>query len=156
MWSAQELIDWRALVILIAANGTPVLLARVLGDRYGAPIDRNRVLPDGHPLFGPHKTWRGAIGGTLAAGLTGAVLSTGFTLGALFGAIALVGDLMSSFVKRRFGCASGRALPGLDQLPEALLPMLCLQTFLQLDPPAVIGTATLFCLLDILTARFRT
>jgi hypothetical protein len=156
MWSIEELIDWPVLAILIVANATPVVLARIFGDRYGAPIDRNRVFRDGRPLFGPHKTWRGAIGGTLAAGLTGDVLAMGFVLGLLFGALALLGDLVSSFVKRRGGCASGRAVPGLDQLPEALLPMLCLRTFLGLDLPAVLGTTTLFCVLDVLTARFRT
>jgi CDP-2,3-bis-(O-geranylgeranyl)-sn-glycerol synthase len=156
MGPIQELVDWPALLLLIAANGTPVIVARLLGHRYGAPIDANRAMRDGRPLFGPHKTWRGAIAGSLAAGLTGLVLATGFAIGAVFGALALIGDLFSSFVKRRFGCASGRSLPLLDQLPEALLPMLCLRTPLNLDLPEVIGTTILFSVLDMLTARFRT
>jgi CDP-2,3-bis-(O-geranylgeranyl)-sn-glycerol synthase len=151
----QELVNWPALLMLIAANSTPVIIARALGNRYAAPIDANRSLRDGRPLFGPHKTWRGVISGTLAASLTGALLGTGFMAGAAFGAIALAGDLLSSFLKRRLGCRSGRSLPLLDQLPEALLPMLVLRGPMGLDATAIVGTAVVFSLLDALTLIFR-
>ena len=155
MSSIQQLVDGPALLLLVVANSTPVMLARVLGSRYAAPVDANRLLHDGRPLFGPHKTWRGVISGTAAAGLTAALLEQGFILGALFGAMALAGDLLSSFLKRRLGCASGRSLLFLDQLPEALLPMIILRGTMGLDAIAIVGTAALFTLFDVMTARLR-
>jgi CDP-2,3-bis-(O-geranylgeranyl)-sn-glycerol synthase len=155
VWSIQELIDLPALLLLMVANSTPVILARILGARYAAPIDANRSLSDGHRLLGSHKTWRGIISGTLAAGIAGTLLARGFATGAVFGALALTGDLVSSFLKRRLGCRSGQSIPLLDQLPEALLPMLVLRGAMALEPAAIIGTALAFMLLDLLTARFR-
>ena len=37
MWSIQQLVDGPALLILVVANSTPVIVARVLGSRYAAP-----------------------------------------------------------------------------------------------------------------------
>jgi CDP-2,3-bis-(O-geranylgeranyl)-sn-glycerol synthase len=155
VWSIQEVVDLPALFILIVANSTPVVVARFLGERYSAPIDANRSLRDGRALFGAHKTWRGLISGIVAAGFAGIMVSRGFAVGALFGAMALTGDLCSSFLKRRLGFISGQSIPLLDQLPEALLPMLVLRGTMGLDTAAMVGTAIVFTLLDILTARFR-
>jgi CDP-2,3-bis-(O-geranylgeranyl)-sn-glycerol synthase len=56
----------------------------------------------------------------------------------------MAGDLTSSFIKRRLGIASsGRAL-GLDQVPEALLPLLVCYGALGLGPLEVLLTVTLF------------
>jgi CDP-2,3-bis-(O-geranylgeranyl)-sn-glycerol synthase len=61
-----------------------------------------------------------------------------------FGLWSLTGDLLSSFTKRRLSIApSGRA-PGIDQVPEALLPLLVLRDSLGLDGPAIIATVALF------------
>lgn len=151
----QELINLPALLMLAAANSTPVIVARSLGAKYAAPIDGNRVLRDQHPVFGPHKTWRGLFTGMLAAALVGMLLDAGFLLGAVFGLLALAGDLLSSFIKRRLGCGSGRSVLFLDQLPEALLPLLILREALGLEPVAILATALTFTVLDVLTARFR-
>lgn len=107
-------------------------------------------------MFGSHKTWRGLFTGTLAAGFVGLLFATGFAIGALFGALALTGDLLSSFTKRRLGCTSGKSFLFLDQLPEALLPMLLLRSALGMETGAIIGTALVFTALDVVTARFRT
>ncbi|HEX9773570.1 MAG TPA: CDP-archaeol synthase, partial [Steroidobacteraceae bacterium] len=115
-----------------------------------------RALPDGRPIFGSHKTWRGLIGGTLAGGATGALLSAGFATGAVFGLLALTGDLLSSFIKRRLARPSGRDTPLLDQLPETLLPMLLLHDRLSLGAGAILGTAALFTLLDLVAAKVFT
>nr|PZN76390.1 MAG: CDP-archaeol synthase [Pseudomonadota bacterium] len=148
-------VDLDALILLVVANATPVLLAMLLGDRWARPIDGGRILRDGRPLFGSHKTWRGLAGGILASGAAGAVLSVGFVTGALFGMLALAGDLVSSFAKRRLDRASGRETPLLDQLPESLLPMLLLRGPLDLDALTVAGTAAVFTLLDLLASRLR-
>jgi len=148
-------VDLPALLILIAANSAPVILSLILGKRYAAAIDGNRLMRDGRPVFGSHKTWRGVISGTLAAGLIAAFLPTGFILGMVFGALALAGDLGSSFFKRRLGRGSGQSFPLVDQLPEALLPMFVLHGTMGLDATEIIGTALAFTVLDVLTARIR-
>lgn len=152
MPSLQPFIDLPALVLLIVANSTPVVVAGILGKRHSAPLDGNVTLRDGRPLFGPHKTWRGLIAGTFTSGLAGELLSRGFLLGAAFGTLALAGDLCSSFVKRRVGRASGSWTPLLDQLPEALLPMMVLQERMDLLPASIVGTAVVFAALDLIFA----
>ena len=110
------------LLLLIVANGAPVLAARLLGDRAAWPLDAGLRLADGHRLLGPSKTFRGLIAAGLAGAATAPLLGLGWTLGLALAGLSMVGDLLSSFLKRRLGRApSSRALV-LDQIPEALLP----------------------------------
>jgi CDP-2,3-bis-(O-geranylgeranyl)-sn-glycerol synthase len=63
----------------------------------------------------------------LSTGIVGLLLGYPLWLGAAFAGWSMLGDLSSSFVKRRLGVrSSGRAL-GLDQIPEALLPLIALR-----------------------------
>ena len=146
-------VDFRSLFLLVAANTAPVLLARALPGRLAYPIDANRILRDGQPLFGSHKTWRGLIAGTLAASAAGISVSVGFATGAAFGALALTGDLLSSFVKRRLARASGHWTPLIDQIPESLLPLLILQHQLGLEGGSLFGTVAVFTLLDMVASK---
>ena len=142
-----------ALLLLVAANGTPVLASQLLGRRCAWPLDAGRCFIDGRPLFGAHKSWRGLAAGTLAAALVGSVTDTGVALGAAFGALALTGDLASSFTKRRLDRPPGRETLLLDQLPESLLPLLALYRPLGLGPTEIVGTALLFTVFDIAATR---
>jgi CDP-2,3-bis-(O-geranylgeranyl)-sn-glycerol synthase len=84
-------------------------------------------------LFGPSKTWRGIAVGLATTAAVATLLGYDVGVGLLFGAASLSGDLVSSFIKRRLGIrSSGRAV-GLDQIPEALLPLLACRTQLALD-----------------------
>lgn len=145
-----RVVDPSALLLLIAAHATPVALAKAIGHRWAAPIDGGRMMDDGRGVLGSHKTWRGLIGGTLAASAVGETLGLGLLLGALFGFIALLGDLASSFTKRRLGHTSGTSVPLLDQLPEALFPMVILYGPLELDALSLTGTALTFLVLNLL------
>lgn len=149
----EQFIHFPALALLVAAHSAPVLVARILGTRWAAPIDAHHSLPDHRPLFGSHKTWRGLLTGTLAAAAVGEWVGTGFMIGAAFGLLALAGDLGSSFVKRRLGHESGKSVPLLDQLPESLLPMVLLYGPLGLDSLSMTGTAFVFLLLDLAATR---
>ena len=83
--------------------------------------------PINAPWFGAHKTWMGfavavaaavlTAGVQAAVGWSGAIADYGrwLTLGILFGAGAMVGDLVKSFFKRRVGIAPGRSWVPFDQ-----------------------------------------
>lgn len=147
------MVDTESLALLLAANGTPVVAAWLLGPRGAWPIDAGRQWRDGRRLLGAHKTWRGLALGIVATGLAGAALRFGFATGAVFGALALLGDLASSFFKRRLGRPSGRESLLLDPLPESLLPMAALHRTLGLDAAALLGTTMLFALLNVAFSR---
>ena len=116
-----------ALLLLLVANGAPILAARVLRHHLDAPLDGGRILADGRPLLGPHKTVRGVLAAVTAATALAAALGLSAPLGAAVGATAMLGDAASSFLKRRQGLGSGGRARGLDQLPETLLPLLVLR-----------------------------
>ena len=51
------LIILELFVMLVLANGTPVVAAGLLKNRWSAPVDGGRLLSDGRPVFGESKTW---------------------------------------------------------------------------------------------------
>ena len=76
------------------------------------------------------------------------------TAGAMIGAAAMLGDALSSFIKRRLAIPpSGRAI-GLDQIPESLLPLLAVQGTLQLPAVLIIGVVAAFIAIEVPAARW--
>jgi len=120
----------KLLFLLAVANGAPVLAKWLLGRRYACPLDGGRRFFDGRPLFGRSKTVRGLLVSVGFTALAAWLIGFGFATGMIVAGVAMLGDLFSSFMKRRLGLApSSRAL-GLDQIPESLLPLLvCRETF---------------------------
>ncbi len=51
----------KMLLLLVVANGVPVLGKKIFGATLGRPFDGGMQLRDGHPLFGPSKTVRGVV-----------------------------------------------------------------------------------------------
>jgi CDP-2,3-bis-(O-geranylgeranyl)-sn-glycerol synthase len=143
----------RLLVLLAAANSAPIAAKRWLGARFDAPLDGGRHFLDGRPLLGSSKTVRGLVAAIVGTALAAPLLGWSVGVGALVGALAMLGDALSSFVKRRLGIeASGRAT-GIDQIPEALLPLVVMRTSLDLTWLQV-GVVTLaFFALEIPVAR---
>lgn len=137
----MSLLALRILLVVMAANLAPPVLAHYLEHRLDRPVDGGRRLADGRPLLGPNKTVRGVIGGVLAAGFIGQVVGFGWLAGFAAGALAMLGDLATSFAKRRLGLDSGGSAPGLDQFLEGLLPIVYLGLLGGLAWPA--GTALL-------------
>lgn len=118
------LIPFELFAMLVLANGAPVVVAKLLKGHWALSVDGGRTWRDGRPVFGHSKTWRGLAAGSLSCALFSLAAGLGFLFGAAFGLLALIGDLISSFVKRRLGRPSSSRALGLDQIPEALLPML--------------------------------
>lgn len=144
------LLSLELFVMLVLANGCPVVMARLLHRHGDWPVDGGRVWADGRPVFGPSKTWRGLLSGTIACLAFSAWVGLGGFFGALFGLAALTGDLLSSFVKRRLGLLSSARALWLDQLPEALLPMLLAWVWLPVALWEAAAVALLFALSNML------
>ncbi len=132
------------LLLLWLINFIPPMLAHLLGDRWGVPLDRGRLFRDGLPLLGFHKTGRGVAGGIVAGALGGMLLGFPWWIGLLAGMLSMAGDLVASFIKRRLGISSGHIMPGLDQGPEGLLPFLVLGPYCSLGGWEIILLAAFF------------
>jgi hypothetical protein len=142
-----------ALLLLVIANGAPVAAWKLLGRRWSFPVDAGVRLADGQRLLGASKTWRGVGAATIAGAVSAAALGLPATVGATTGLLAMAGDLLSSFVKRRLGIpASGVAL-GLDQIPESLLPLLGLREPLALGWADVAVLMVAFAITELLLSR---
>ena len=142
-------------LLLVIANGTPFVAHRLFGRFLNEPLDRNRVFRDGRPLFGPGKTVRGFLTAILATALLAPLVGLGPAQGAAFGLLAMLGDLVSSFTKRRLGIATSRSAPLLDQLPETLLPLLVMQPHLAATFPEIAVATLAFMAIDLAFSWLR-
>ncbi|NBC12749.1 MAG: CDP-archaeol synthase [Gammaproteobacteria bacterium] len=138
------------LLLIVAANGAPVLAHAMLGERGAAPIDFGGRLADGRRLLGDAKTWRGLVAALAASTALAPLLGLSPLLGLAAGALAMAGDLLASFVKRRLGRPPSSRAVVLDTVPESLLPALGLMRALQLGGGEILVLIVLFGLLDAL------
>ncbi len=145
--------DVQLLFLLAVANSSPILATRLLGGRWSVPLDGGVRFFDGRPLLGPSKTVRGAVVAIAATALASALLGIRPGLGARIGAACMLGDALSSFVKRRLGLPASARATGLDQIPEAVLGLLAVQGEFQLTVLQVVVVTALFFALEIPFAR---
>jgi CDP-2,3-bis-(O-geranylgeranyl)-sn-glycerol synthase len=126
----QYLSILQLLALITLANGSPVVAKRILGQRLAQPLDGNIKFVDGRPLFGASKTARGIVVSILVTSAGAPLMGLPLEIGLVVAITAMTGDLLSSFVKRRFGLAPSSKLVGLDQVPESLFPLLaCREVF---------------------------
>ena len=141
------------LILLMLANGTPVVARKILGERFSYPLDGGVEFLDGRPLFGRSKTIRGVVLAVLVTAAGASLIGLEWEIGVLVGALAMVGDLVSSFLKRRLDLPPSSRASGLDQVPEALFPLLACRNLLSLTM-ADIGTGVaLFFIGDVVLSR---
>jgi CDP-2,3-bis-(O-geranylgeranyl)-sn-glycerol synthase len=145
----------RALLLVCIASSAAWAASCALGRRLAAPLDFGLELADGKRLLGRHKTWRGLVAGVLACALAAPFLDLDVATGAGFGAAALLGDALSSAIKRRLALKPGAEVLGLDQLPEALLPLVLFSRALGIGAVEIAAVALLFTVLDLLVAPLR-
>ena len=126
------LIVIKTTVFLLWLNFLPPLANVIWGERFNKPIDGGRLFFDKHRILGNHKTIRGVLfcllGGTAVAPLLG----VDFHVAAFASLLAMAGDVLSSFIKRRSNKPCGSNVIVLDQIFEALFPVLFFKAFLQL------------------------
>ena len=141
------------LLLIIIANGAPILARLLLNDGFKLAVDFGQILPDKNRLFGPSKTWRGILAAllatTIASWLTGYSPETGL----LIAVYAIIGDLGSSFIKRRLSMQPSSMAPLLDQVPESLLPAFMLKEVFNLDISAVILLVLIFIITELLLSH---
>ena len=104
------------------ANATPVAFGG------GPALDGGENWFDGKPVLGSHKTLRGCIVGILGGLLIG-ILQGNILSGLAQGIGAILGDLISSFLKRRWDVAPGESYPLLDQLDFIVVAVILSQPF---------------------------
>ena len=147
------LIELKLLALIVVANGAPIIAADVLRARWASPLDGGLRLRDGQALFGAAKTWRGLVSAFVFTVPCAVLLGLPALAGVLMATAAMLGDLLSSFIKRRLRIASsGRAL-GLDQFPESLLPLLAVQPLIELSVWSISGLALAFAVIELLLSR---
>jgi CDP-2,3-bis-(O-geranylgeranyl)-sn-glycerol synthase len=141
------------LILLMLANGTPVIAKKILGERFAYPLDGGVQFVDGRPLFGRSKTIRGVVLAVLVTMVGALLIGLDWPIGGIVGSLAMMGDLVSSFLKRRMALAPSSRASGLDQVPEALFPLLACRHPLSLTMADIGITAALFFIGEVLLSR---
>lgn len=137
------------LLLLVCVNGAPIIARIILAERFTYPLDMYRDAWDGRRLLGSSKTFRGVLAAALAGALLSSVIHISPMTGLSFGLAAMLGDSIASFIKRRLGLQSSEAALGLDQLPEALLPLLIIRTLLDISWPQLFTIAFAFLITQL-------
>ncbi|MGB9117400.1 CDP-archaeol synthase [Bradyrhizobium sp.] len=143
----------QSILLLTLANGAPVVAKKVLGARLAFPLDAGARFFDGQPLLGPSKTVRGVVISVVTTAVVAPLLGLSLAAGGLVAALAMTGDLFSSFVKRRLKFPSSSQAIGLDQVPESLLPLLVCKEALSLTSLDVAIGVCIFVLGELILSR---
>ncbi|MDD5274510.1 MAG: CDP-archaeol synthase [Methylovulum sp.] len=138
----------QVLILLLAANGAPIMLNWLIGKRWAYPIDNGLKLTDGYRLFGDSKTWRGILSALCATTGLAVAFNIGLLTGLWFGILAMAGDLLASFSKRRLGYGESSQVRGFDTVPESLLPLLILKATLTLSAIDILLIVGIFFLFE--------
>lgn len=112
------------LLLIVLANAAPVIARLVFTNRASTSIDLGFMLQDKQYLFGQTKTWRGLIASLTLTTLIAYLLDYAIVTGLIISISAMLGDLLSSFIKRRLQKQSSTNVLFLDQVPESLFPVL--------------------------------
>jgi CDP-diglyceride synthetase len=147
------LIILQLLILLAAANGTPVIAKKLLDSRWSYPIDGGSKFADGQPLLGSSKTIRGLLLSVLVTSAVAPLIGLDVKIGFLVGSVAMAGDLFSSFLKRRMRLRASSRATGLDQIPESLFPLLVCRKTLALTAPDIVVIVALFFIGEVLLSR---
>lgn len=143
----------QTVLLLTLANGIPLAAHDLLGGRFSFPLDAHVRFFDGRPVFGSSKTVRGILLALVGTAAGAPLVGVPWRIGLELGAVAMAGDLFSSFIKRRHRLAPGSRATGLDQVPESLLPLLAVQHALALTAGDIAAAVGIFLVGEILVSR---
>lgn len=137
------------LLLIIIANGAPILIRVLLKNRFDTAVDFGQKLPDGHDIFGTSKTWRGVLAAITATPIAGWLLGYALEIGLWVAVYAVIGDLLSSFLKRRLAMEPSSMAFIVDQVPESLLPGLMMMEVFKLDLQSVLLMVLIFIIIEL-------
>jgi CDP-diglyceride synthetase len=143
------MIYLQVLLLIIAANGFPILGRLLLKGKWSTPLDGGALFLDGRPVLGKSKTFRGVVFSLAGAVLAADVVGMPLSIGLIVGGLAMTGDCLSSFIKRRLGYESGGMALGLDQILESLLPLLGVWGPLSLSATGILATVGVFTAFEL-------
>ena len=150
------LIFIKILILLWSINLTPVLLAFFFEEKWDTPLDRGMLFMDGKPFLGSHKTMRGTLGGIMAGILVGFVTGISLWVALPAGILSMLGDMLNSFIKRRFRMLEGADFPVMDQLLEGAFPFIILAPAFALSFTSLFSLIVVFVITAYLGALFLT
>ncbi len=143
------------LFLLMVANGMPIIMQRLFAGKGAWPVDGGWLLPaDGYRFLGKSKTWRGILSALAGTGLAALFLGWPLQTGVWIGFWAMLGDLFSSFIKRRLALPASAMALGLDQVPESLFPLWAVRAEWGLTPVSMGGVVLAFLVLELLLSRW--
>jgi hypothetical protein len=149
----QWFLSLKLVVLLTVANGIPAIAWRVFGEHFNQPLDGGIAFVDKQPIFGHSKTIRGIILSLVAATASAPVLGLEWVSGLCVGGVAMLGDLGSSFLKRRLNMPPSSRATGIDQIPECLLPTLAIRPTLGLGALDIIFVVAVFFLGHVMLSQ---
>jgi len=147
------MLEFKLLLLLLVANGAPIVARKLLGSHFAAPLDGGLRSAGGKRWLGDAKTLRGLSAAILASALFSILLGFSWGFGILFGMLAMLGDLCASFIKRRLGLPASSQANGLDQIPESLIPLLYASYSLELGCWSLWGVVLAFWISGNLLSR---
>ncbi len=142
-------------LFLLIINALPPLVSMICGEHWNRPVDDGRLWHDQQPLFGPHKTIRGLIASVIGGVALSPLIGVAWWDGGLGAFLAMSGDLLSSFIKRRRTLKSGTDIVVLDQLFESLFPTLFLGAIAKLPWWQIAAILILFITIAYWSSRFQ-
>lgn len=129
----------KIIFLLLWINVLPPLVTLIWEDRLAKPVDGGLHWFDKRPLFGPNKTIRGIVASVLGSAVIAPLLGIAWWFAGGAALLAMAGDLLSSFIKRRLHISSGKTAVGLDQIFESFFPALLFSYFLSLSVAQLIA-----------------
>ena len=143
-----------ALLLVLVANSAPILIRQIPWlEKFTYPVDCGAKFFDGRRLLGTAKTWRGVFAAIFATMLCSIVLQLGWFTGVVVGILAMLGDSLSSFIKRRLAMPPSHMALGLDQIPESLLPLLYLHYLWHFNGHYIWVLVVMFIALELVLSR---
>ena len=145
----------QSLVLIVVANGAPFATKLLLRHRFDKPIDFDAMWTDGQPLLGRSKTIRGLVLSSVITAALAPFVGLPWTAGLLIAGSAMAGDLLTSFLKRRWRITPSSSAPVFDQFAECLFPAIVCALQLGLTLIDVLVIVAVFTLGDIVLTVAR-
>lgn len=116
----------KIIVLLLLINAAPAVMMPFCSKErpFGTPMDFDLRFRDGRAFLGKHKTVGGFGFGILTGSSIGYVLGFPLPLGFGAGLLAMAGDSVSSFIKRRLNFNEGTEVLVLDQVFQGGFPLI--------------------------------